>query len=193
MDASEPQQTNVQNMIARLPMPHKTHTNIYKHIQQREVNTPSTTSTATNKIQSSESPLRYLGRLEAHLELLASCESRQHHIVEGLVGPSSIRHLLKVNKGITQGADACREDRCIGEGAKLGEHASDRAQCGCCADVAQPDPVGGGAGPLPLPPSAAMQQPWLHVLPFKVPEPGQATEVRCDVAFEDLVVLGKIA
>ena len=109
-------------------------------------------------IQSKVTPA-YLGWLETHLELLAASERRQHHVVEGLVRSSSIRYLLKVHKGIAQGANAGREDCSVSKGPKLGEDAPDRAQRGCCADVAQPDPVGGGAGPLPLPDPAAMQQP----------------------------------
>lgn len=78
----------------------------------------------------------YLGRLEAHLELLAASERWQDHIVEGLVRPSSIRHLLKVHKGVTQGANAGRENCSVSERPKLGEDAPDRAQGGRCADVA---------------------------------------------------------
>lgn len=99
----------------------------------------------------------YLGWLEAHLELLAACQRRQHHIVQRLVRSSSIRHLLKVHKGITQGANPCREDCSICEWSKLGEDAPYRAKGGCGTDIAQPDPVGGGAGALPLPRPAAMQ------------------------------------
>ncbi len=98
----------------------------------------------------------YLGGLEAHLKLLAACERRQHHIVQRLICPSSVRHLLKVDKGIAQGTDACWEHCSIGERPKLGEDTPNRAQRGCRADVAQPHPVGGGVGPLPLPCSAAL-------------------------------------
>lgn len=110
-----------------------------------------------------------LGRLEAHLELFTASQRRQHHIVEGLVSAGCICHPLKVDKGIAQGTDASGEDCSICEGAKLGKDASDRAQCGCGADVAQPDTVGGGAGPLPLPCSGSLQQPCLWLLPLKLP------------------------
>ena len=100
--------------------------------------------------------MSYLGWLEAHLELLAACERRQHHVVQRLIGPRSIRHLFKVHEGVAQGTNACRENCSISERPKLGEDTPDRAQRGGGTDVAQPHPVGGGIGPLPFPGSAAL-------------------------------------
>lgn len=79
--------------------------------------------------------LAYLGWLESHLELLAAGKRWQHHIVEGLVRPSSIRNLLEIHKGIAQGANACRENCSIGQRPKFGEDTSDRTQRGCGTDV----------------------------------------------------------
>lgn len=67
----------------------------------------------------------YLGRLEAHLELFAASEGRQHHIVQSLVSPCCVRYPLKIDKGISQGPNAGRKNCSICDGPKLGEDAPD--------------------------------------------------------------------